>query len=257
MTDGTRVLPDAVEAALDASARERLLEMAHEILDDPVRVRVLHPSAARVVGRGPLVPADPGGVLGPTLDDAVRAVLVEALGDGLAGDRVRLVEETSDLYRYGDADEKRAVLRALPVLDVGDQALPLVADALRTNDVRLVAAALGPYGGRHLDDQAWRQGVLKCLFVGVPLTAVARLDERRDEELARMVAAYCYERIAAGRDVPDDVWLVLTGHAEVLDDYPLHAELESEYADRRSAAARFLDSRSTTSSTADDDSREA
>jgi hypothetical protein len=254
MTGRTGLLPDALVAALDESARTRLQGMASEILDDPVRVRVLHPSAARVVGRGPLVSADPDGVHGPTLDDAVREVLVEALGEALADDRSRLVEETSDLYRYGDADEKRAVLRALPVLDVGDRALPLVADALRTNDVRLVAAALGPYGGRHLDDQAWRQGVLKCLFVGVPLTAVARLDERRDEELARMVAAYCYERVAAGRDVPDDVWLVLAGHAEVLDDYPLHDELESEYADRRAASARFLDSRSTPS--AADKSRE-
>jgi hypothetical protein len=263
MTDRTGSLPDALEATLDASARARLLDMAGEIRDDPVRVRVLHPSAARVVARGPLVPADHDGVYGPTLDDAVREVLVGALGDALADDRPRLVEETSDLYRYGDADEKRAVLRALPVLDIGDLALPLVADALRTNDVRLVAAALGPYGGRHLDDQAWRQGVLKCLFVGVPLTAVARLDARRDEELARMVAAYCYERVAAGRDVPDDVWLVLAGHVEVLDDYPLHDELESEYADRRAAAARFLDSRRTssssgsTASSADNNSREA
>jgi hypothetical protein len=255
MTDRTGLLPDALEAVLDESARTRLQDMATEILADPVRVRVLHPSAARVVGRGPLVSADPAGVHGPTLDDAVREVLVEALGEALADDRSRLVEETSDLYRYGDADEKRAVLRALPVLDIGDQALPLVADALRTNDVRLVAAALGPYGGRHLDDQDWRQGVLKCLFVGVPLTAVARLDERRDEELARMVAAYSYERVLAGRDVPDDVWLVLAGHPEVVDDYPLQDELESEYADRRAAAARFLDSR-TTASTADN-SREA
>ena len=45
----------------------------------------------------------------------------------------------------------------------------LLADALRTNDTRLVAAALGPYATRHFDTESWRQGVLKCLFVGVPL----------------------------------------------------------------------------------------
>jgi hypothetical protein len=100
--------------------------------------------AVAVPGRGPFVRADPDGAHGPTLDDAVREVLVEALGEALAEDRSRLVEETSDLYSYGDADEKRAVLRALPVLDIGDRALPLVTDALRTNDVPLVAAALGP-----------------------------------------------------------------------------------------------------------------
>ena len=56
-------------------------------------------------------------------------------------------------------------------------------DALRTNDTRLVAAALGPYAAAHLDGHGWRQGVVKCVFMGVPLDAVADLDERADDEL--------------------------------------------------------------------------
>jgi hypothetical protein len=243
MTDTVDIVQARLQAALDESAQERLSALVAEVTEDPTRIRVRHPAAARMVARGPLDPEDPTGVHGPTLDDAVRMALVAALGRALADDRQRLLEEVSDLYRYGDADEKRAVLRALALLDVDALALPLVADALRTNDVRLVGAALGPYAARFLDDQAWRQGVLKCLFVGVPLSAVAELDRRRDEELARMVAAYSYERVTAGRDVPDDVWLVLAGHQDILDEYPLDAELESEYADRRAAAGRFLASR--------------
>jgi hypothetical protein len=81
-------------------------------------------------------------------------------------------------------------------------------DALRTNDPRLVAAALGTYAAR-LDPAAWRQAVLKCLFVGVPLRLVAGLDgpdgpDRSDDELRRMVADYAAERRAAGREVPAD-----------------------------------------------------
>ncbi len=49
------------------------------------------------------------------------------------------------LYRQGTAAERRAVLLALPHLVPGPDALPLVEDALRTNDTRLVAAAVGPY----------------------------------------------------------------------------------------------------------------
>lgn len=236
--------------ALDAEAQNRLLEMSEEITADPTRVRVLHPAAARVVGRGPLDPADPRGVCGPTLDDAVRAVLVAAVARGTSGTEA-LRDEVDDLYRYGDADEKRSVLRALPQLDIGDAALPLVSDALRTNDVRLVAAALGDYGAEHLPSDAWRQGVLKCLFVEVPLSAVARLEQRTDAELARMVAAYCHERVAAGRSVPADVWLVLDAHAEALDDTPIRGELESPYPDRRAAARAFLDSRTPASTPAD------
>ena len=77
--------------------------------------------------------------------------------------------------------------------------VPLLHDAIRTNDTRLVAAALGPYAG-HLDDAAWRQAVLKCVFMGVPLAAVDGLDERADAELAAMLAALADERAAAGRD---------------------------------------------------------
>lgn len=70
-----------------------------------------------------------------------------------------------------------------------------------------MAAAVGPYAAAHLDPHAWRHAVLKCLFTGVPLTAVARLDERAlgDAELARMLRDFAAERTAAGREVPADL----------------------------------------------------
>lgn len=93
----------------------------------------------------------------------------------------------------------------------GPDALPLVEDALRTNDTRLVAAALGPYAARHLDAHNWRHAVLKCLFTGVPVDAVAGLAERAraDAELARMLGDHAEERTAAGRPVPEDLRRVL------------------------------------------------
>jgi hypothetical protein len=121
-----------------------------------------------------------------------------------------LVEEVSQLYRYGDADEKRAVLRALPYLEVGDGCVELLRDALRTNDTRLVAAALGPYA-ENLDDPAWRQGVLKCVFMQVPLSVVDDLHRRADSELAVMLTALLQERVAAGRTIPDDAAALLHG----------------------------------------------
>ena len=75
-----------------------------------------------------------------------------------AGRRTLLDAEVHDLYRFGDADERRAVLLALLHLGLGGRAVDLVHDALRTNDPRLVAAALGPYATAELDDAAWRQG---------------------------------------------------------------------------------------------------
>ena len=144
--------------------------------------------------------------------DEVRAALLLAL-PGPAAD---LVARLTRLYEHGDAAERRAVLLALPALDaagrahpIGGAALPLVRDALRTNDTRLVAAALGPYAAAHLDDDAWRQAVLKVLFTGIPVRQVVGLAERADGELARMVRDYAAEREAAGRDVPPDALTVL------------------------------------------------
>jgi hypothetical protein len=185
-----------------SAAAARLEEWCAEIETDPTRIRTRFPAAAREIGRSPGTATEPGE---ERVEDDVRLRLLSALGDGLAGDTDRLSTEVHDLYRFGDADERRAVLLGLGHLDaaIGDRAVDLLHDALRTNDPRLVAAAVGTYAVR-LDDAAWRQAVLKCLFVGVPLRLVAGLEARADDELRRMVADYAAERRAAGREVPAD-----------------------------------------------------
>jgi len=208
MTGHLRVVPGSEPLVLDRDATDRLSALVSEIEEDPTRIRSAFPAAARTVARGALDRHDPTGILGPTVDDAVRGVLLDALVRAVPDHHVRHAE-VRDLYRFGDSDEKRAVLRALPRLGLRTGAEALLHDALRSNDVRLVSAALGPYGAAHLDQPAWRHGVLKCLFIGVPLAAVVDLTRRRDAELVRMVAAYIAERRAAGRDVPDDAWLVV------------------------------------------------
>ena len=144
--------------------------------------------------------------------DDTRVALLLALR-GPADEVTRLLQR---VYWQGDAAERRAALLALAALDdplrpnaIGDTALPIVRDALRTNDTRLIAAAMGPYAARHLDDAAWRQAVLKFLFVGIPVDEVAGLETRADGELARMVRDYVAEREAAGRTVPADALAIL------------------------------------------------
>lgn len=196
---------------LDAEARARLLRLADELRAEPEKIAVRFPAVARTVARGPAEPSDPDGLRTPRLEDLARVALLVTAARAAAWPAERLVEEVTALYRHGDADEKRAVLRALDELDgfgIGAAGLPLIRDALRTNDVRLLAAALGGYGGRHLDQHAWRQEVLKCLFVGVPLSLVDGLARRADAELARMVADHVHERVAAGRSVPPDSALI-------------------------------------------------
>jgi len=195
-----------------------------------------------------LVAADPGAILaafpaaarrcGRAAADEARAALLLALplrGAPLAG-------QVAVLHRRGDPAEQRAVLLALPRLDLGDLALPLVREALRGNDTTLLEAAVGPYAARHLDPAEFRHAVLKCVFCEIPLAAVAGLAERADGELARMLADLAHERVAAGREVPADVWPVLAAFPDALAGSGLPAEAASPSPPRRAAAERALES---------------
>jgi hypothetical protein len=144
------------------------------------------------------------------------------------------------LYHCGDADEKRAVLLALDYLELDDSVLPLVEDALRTNDTRLITAAIGRYGAQRLTDSAYRHAILKCVFCGVPLGAVSGLPDRADPELARMLADFVRERVAAGRSVPDDVWPILVRFPQAVVESGLLDELSAPDPVRAAAAGHAL-----------------
>jgi hypothetical protein len=215
-----RVSPEALAWLQDAAA-------------EPARIAIRFPAVGRKVGRGPLDPgADPDDVHAWTVDDAARTHLLQSLPD--PGSEIR------DLYRYGDAAERRGILRALEHLDV--DAVDLVEDAIRTNDTRLIAAALGPYATAHLSDAAYDQAVLKCVFVGVPITPLHGL-HRVTPDGARMLAAFVHERVAAGRDVPAEVWTVIDQHPPAEEIAAIEAELDSPYEDRRAAALRTIQER--------------
>ncbi|WP_410811315.1 EboA domain-containing protein [Micromonospora sp. 067-2] len=184
--------PDSLRAALRGVPDPDWLDTAlRRVAAEPTAIIRLFAAAGRRCGRAALPDAPDW-----TADDAARVLLLTALP-------VEHAAYVDALYRHGDAGERRAVLRALPLLPIGSAGVPLLHDAIRTNDTRLVAAALGPYA-RHLDPAAWRQAVLKCVFSGVPLNAVADLDTRADTELAAMLAALAAERHAAGRELPAD-----------------------------------------------------
>jgi hypothetical protein len=225
-----------VAAGTSPEGLEWLRQATSELWSQPADIHVRFPMVSRKLGRAPLdADAAPGDPHAWMLDDAGRTLLLRALGDGV-------LDELGELYRYGDAAERRGILRALPHLPVGDRAVWIVEDAIRTNDTSLIAAALGPYATAHLSDAAYDQAVLKCAFVGVsllPLHGLARVTPNG----ARMLAALVHERVAAGRDVDRELWEVIDRHRPAAELAAIEAELDSPFADRRAAAERALEGR--------------
>ncbi|WP_454041040.1 EboA domain-containing protein [Cellulosimicrobium sp. Marseille-Q8652] len=209
--DQTPRVDDATGSPGDRWLADALADVAR----DPGSAARAFAVAGRKVGRSARRPdGDPAGVLHGTVDDAARAAIVVALADALGPGRpAAFAARLADLYQHGDTAERRGVLRGLDALasrgglapEVVAVGADLAADALRTNDQSLVAAAVGPFAAAHLNQHAWRHAVLKLVFMGVSLDAVAGLDDRADDELARMARDFAAERRAAGRVVPDDV----------------------------------------------------
>ncbi|MCV7200378.1 EboA domain-containing protein [Mycobacterium angelicum] len=188
-------------AGLPVQARSWIAKASAEIGRAPDKVVELFPGATRGVGGSSDAVLLAREKLFSTLvaeNDSVAAPLIEKL------------------YRWGDSDERLAVLRGLEIAALNGQPGPeacstgvaLVEDALRCNEPRLVGAALGGFAARYLSQHAWRHGVMKLVFMEVPLQAVAGLHNRADAELGRMANDYVNERRAAGRSVSDDVTML-------------------------------------------------
>jgi hypothetical protein len=227
----------ALEGHLDPTARTWLDSAVAAVAHDAPAVRTLFPAARRHVGRAVIADAPAGDPAPWTADDAARALLLVALNEHADA-------EVPDLYRYGDADEQRAIVRSLHLLCVDrNGGRRLLLDAIRTNDPRLIRVALGPHGVAELDDEEVAQAALKCVFVGVPLTCIDGLENRATPRLARMLAEFALERVAAGRIVPPDVWPFVERHPpnDVL--ARIAEEVQHPVDDRREAAQAALEQR--------------
>jgi hypothetical protein len=240
-----RSLECAFAARTDAAARRWLRHACEEVRRDPGAIAAIFPAAARAVGKAPLDPRAPtGDVHAWTADAAARALLLVALGP--AADA-----QLTPLYRHGDTAERCAILRALAFLSVEDGVgIPLVEDALRTNDSHLIAASLGPYALARLTDAALAHAVLKCVFVGISLAGLAGVERRATPAMAGMLARYAHERVAAGRAVPDDVWPLIDRFPPSRELAAIEAELSHPQAGRRRAAQGALAGRAAQSAPA-------
>jgi hypothetical protein len=165
-------------------------------------------SAGRRLGPAPLLLEEDGAkatrlLAGRGLDEVGRVALLLAM-PGAVADQQSLVQE---LFYRGDAREKQAVLRALPLLPEPLRFLEIGVEACRSS-VQTVFEAIAcenPYPADHFPEAAFNQMVLKALFIETRTARIDGLARRAGSELVRMVEGYASERRAAGRTVPEDI----------------------------------------------------
>jgi hypothetical protein len=110
--------------------------------------------------------------------------------------------------RSGDARQRAALVRALPLLPDPQQWLAVALEA-RHGDVRAVLEALAcdnPYPAMHFHEVHFEDLVLAVLEAELPLARIVGLAPRVTERLAAAAARMVATRRAAGRRPPPDLW---------------------------------------------------
>jgi len=148
----------------------------------------------------------------------------------------------AEAFRFADVGESCALYRALAHLPSPRRFAARAGEGARSN-MRVVFEAAccdTPYPVRWFDDTAWRQAVIKALFVEAPLWRVHGLDERLDAELARMALDLADERRSAGRTVNPELWMCLGAHGGARGLAALEHELAAGPPAGRAAACLAL-----------------
>jgi hypothetical protein len=143
-------------------------------------------------------------------DEAARVALMLATW---TGDEEAFAACVDRLCVTGELTEHVACLKGFAVFPAPARLLGRAREAVRSSVQPLfeAIACRNPYPADHLDEAAYNQMVVKCAFSGVPIGAIAALDERRNDDLIRMMRDLVSERQAAGRALPDAVHRWIAG----------------------------------------------
>jgi hypothetical protein len=143
-------------------------------------------------------------------DELGRILLMTALP---ADRNVRLLDE---LIGTADYREQIAIYRGLYFLDNAADFVARTREGLRTNMTGVFdAIALdNPYPAKYLPRDAWNQMALKAMFMQRPMYRIHRIEDRKNERLARMFLDFADERRAAHRPVSPELWRFVAGFVD-------------------------------------------
>lgn len=143
-----------------------------------------------------------------TATDAARVLL---LAETISSKDISADQLFQLCYRYADGGERASLIKGLALIQLSSDSTDFVIDTARTNSLELFSALAhkNPWPAIFFPEAAFNQLVLKSLFMGFNLVNVEGLRAARNTELGRMTADYVQERLDAGREIPDSIWLAV------------------------------------------------
>lgn len=179
---------------------------------------------------------------GWSVDQAGRTLIVLAHPHG---DPETYAAKLDRVWETADVGESVALAQMLPLLPHGEAHVDRAREGLRSNMTSVFEAVAleNPFPRDYFENGAWNQMVLKAIFGGSPLHRIQGLDERANEELARMLVDYAHERWSASREVTPELWRPVGPFAEgaMIDDLA-RVLREGDEAEREAAALALSES---------------
>ncbi|MFX0557685.1 EboA domain-containing protein [Maribacter sp. CXY002] len=116
--------------------------------------------------------------------------------------------KVSNIIQVADTGELVAFLKFLVLLPNPERFKAVAVEALRTNIATVFDAITlnNPYPAKYFNDQQWNQMYLKAAFMERDLSLILSVDERGNEDLARIISDYAHERWAASRKIDPLFW---------------------------------------------------
>ena len=176
---------------------------------------------------------------GWSVDQLTRALFLLSLPTIEAAEFVTTLDQ---LFGAGEVGELVSMYQALPLLPHPSAHVLRAAEGIRTN-IKAVFCAVAhqnPYPAEQFTDDQWNQMVLKCQFIGVPMSPIVGLDQRANPHLSAMVVDFVHERWAAKRPIAPDMWRCVGRHADARGLADLKQVLTSGTPVERQAAALAL-----------------
>jgi len=120
------------------------------------------------------------------------------------------------LFSAAEMNELVALYSALPLLPYAGLWVKRCAEGIRSNIGTVLEAIMyhNPYAADNLGEAAWNQMVLKAFFTEKQIDLIYGLNERENQELARILIDYADERKAAGRSVDPMLWYLVNKHVD-------------------------------------------